>query len=157
MSTNLLTPVRSAWSTTHVTTTSKPNAKTTRIPNAFASPGAVNQKGGTLPVYECNTCGSEVVWVHSAKTGRPYLVNVRRGNVDNRYYVGSEIHPRDCGVQVAENVKATRLAEIDRRSAEWGTAIWRAFQAGILTDETATAMDSDLSRETRRIRTEMEA
>jgi hypothetical protein len=72
------------------TTTSKP-ARTTRVPNRFVGEGAVRQDG-TLPMYVCNTCNGEVVWATSARTGRKYLVNVRRGHLDQSFYMKHDTH-----------------------------------------------------------------
>lgn len=60
----------------------------------YASPGAVNQHGGDLPVYVCNTCQRDVAWAESRRTGRKYLVNVSRGYLDQRFYRGNDTH--DC-------------------------------------------------------------
>lgn len=49
-------------------------ARTTRVPNRFASEGGVRQEG-SLPLYICNGCGREVVWATSTKTGRKYLAS----------------------------------------------------------------------------------
>lgn len=57
----------------------------------FASEGAVRQQG-SKPIYDCTTCGREVVWLESKKTGRKYLVNVSQGSSGMRYYVSSDFH-----------------------------------------------------------------
>lgn len=68
-------------------------ARTHRAPyGGSASTGAVAQNGGSLPIYICNTCDREVVWATSAQTGRKYLVNVSRGHLGQRLYIGSNIH-----------------------------------------------------------------
>jgi predicted nucleic acid-binding protein len=77
-----------------MTTNSNPR---THRSNGYASPGAVNQHGGRLPVYVCNACGREVVWCESKRTGRKYLANVTHGYHDQRFYMGNNVHPRDCG------------------------------------------------------------
>jgi hypothetical protein len=81
-------------------------ARTQRIPDTFAGQGAVRQHGGSLPVYRCNACGREVVWCESKRTGRHYLVNVSRGYMDQRFYVGSNVHPRNCAQLQAERLAA---------------------------------------------------
>lgn len=80
----------------------------TRRGDGYASTGAVRQHAGKLPIYVCTTCGAEVVWVESTRTGRPYLVTVSKGYLGQRYYVGANVHPRDCGER-----RARELAEAD--------------------------------------------
>ena len=101
------------------TNESKPGPRTRRVPKTFASEGAVRQNGGTLPVYVCNTCGHEVVWCESKRTGRPYLVSVTRGYHDQRFYMGHNVHPRDCGErrQAAIDQHAAYEAEQARQAA----------------------------------------
>jgi hypothetical protein len=72
------------------TTTKKP-ARTTRVPDRFATGGAVTQEG-SLPLYVCNGCQGEVVWATSARTGRKYLANVWRKTNDARYYMKNDPH-----------------------------------------------------------------
>jgi hypothetical protein len=83
----------------------------------YASPGAVSQHGGSLPIRICNSCGKEVVWVESARTGRPYLVTVLYGYNDQRYYRGDHVHPRDCGEQKAQRIAELAAADEWRRIA----------------------------------------
>jgi hypothetical protein len=67
--------------------------RTRRAPdNGFASVGAVRQVGGTLPVYVCNACDTEVVWATSKRTGRKFLAQVSRGYMQQRYYVAASVH-----------------------------------------------------------------
>lgn len=61
--------------------------------NIWISGGAVSQDG-KLPLYICNTCGHEVVWATSRKTGRKYLVNVYKGQSGARFYV--KHRPHNC-------------------------------------------------------------
>lgn len=81
----------------------------TRRGEGFAGEGAQRQDG-SLPIYICNTCGKEVVWAESRRTGRKYLVSVQRGYKGQRFYAKSAPHPRDCGERMQ--------AEIDRIEAE---------------------------------------
>jgi hypothetical protein len=60
----------------------------------FAGDGAVAQQG-PKPIYDCTTCGREVVWLESKKTGRHYLVNVSKGASGTRYYVSADLHKCD--------------------------------------------------------------
>lgn len=78
----------------------------------FASPGAVNQRGGKLPIYVCNTCENEVVWVESSRTGRKYLVNTLRGYHGQRFYIGANVHK--CEQIMAERTSRTAEAEAER-------------------------------------------
>lgn len=75
------------------------NARTPRTRRnergTYADGGAVNQDGN-LPIYDCTTCGHEVVWATSARTGRKYLVNVSHGAQGSRFYMKHNVHPRDC-------------------------------------------------------------
>jgi len=65
------------------------NHNTTR----YASSGAVNQNGGTLPIRKCKTCGHEIVWCESRKTGKSYPVDVRYSRSGRApYYMGNDIH-----------------------------------------------------------------
>ncbi len=63
--------------------------------NVFAGPGAVNQNGGSLKIMGCNDCHEQVVWCKSKRTGRFYLVNIRRNYNGARFYMGHDIHK--CG------------------------------------------------------------
>lgn len=68
-------------------------ARTRRSPDGLhARPGAVNQHGGKLPIYLCNTCDSDVVWCESKRTGRKYLANIYRGQGGARFYMGNQPH-----------------------------------------------------------------
>lgn len=90
-----------------------PTAKTRRSPDgAYASTGAVRQHGGSLPIYVCNTCGREVVWATSSKTGRKYLANVSHGYLGQRFYVAASVHGTTCETEMRR--RAEGLAE-----AEW--------------------------------------
>lgn len=85
-------------------------ARTTRIPDVWASPGAVHQRGGVRPVARCGDCGDEVVWLKSRR-GRWYLAEVRRGESGRRYYRGDDLHPRDCAERVAAELVSLRREE----------------------------------------------
>lgn len=106
--------------------------RTTRIPNAFAGPGAVRQHGASLPVYRCNTCQAEVVWADSTRTGRKYLANVRRGNANQRYYIGSDIHRCES----VQSMTADIRAEQANRDA---VAEWRNMKAKLKSGEITEA------------------
>jgi hypothetical protein len=68
-------------------------ARTRRSPDGiYATPGAVDQHGGALPIYVCNGCGLDVVWCTSRRTGRKYLVTVSRGYRGARFYAGHNVH-----------------------------------------------------------------
>jgi hypothetical protein len=121
-------------------------SRTTRT-EGFAGTGAAYQNGGSLPIYRCNDCGADVVWAKSARTGKPYLVNVSRGYHDQRYYRGDALHPRDCAAQKADR--------IDRENArlEWQAIapavadvtldLSAAYRAGEIDDATfAEALDT---------------
>lgn len=86
----------------------------TRRTEEWATTGAVNQHGGSLRVYICNSCGDEVVWVESKRTGRHYLCNVRRGYHSQRFYIGSDIHPRDCREQ--QQARIAEMLEFEARN-----------------------------------------
>lgn len=96
-----------------------PMSKTTRIPGKFASPGAVNQHGGSLPLYRCNTCKREVVWAESKRTGRRYLVNASEGYHGQRFYVGADIHRCGDAAPLEDAFdKGARIAEITAQAQE---------------------------------------
>jgi len=78
----------------------------------YASSGAVNQNGGTLPIRNCKTCNAEMVWCKSNKTGKHYPVNVRYSR-ENRaaFYRGDDIHR--CASEVT--VWAVITTEADKR------------------------------------------
>lgn len=106
-------------------------AKTTRIQGSYAGEGAVRQEG-SLPLYQCNACGSEVVWATSNRTGRKYLVAISKGYHDQRFYVKANAHK--CGEVLAERSKAVAH---DAAHAEYMQA-FRTLQAerkaGTVTD-----------------------
>jgi hypothetical protein len=81
---------------------------TGRLDFVYAGQGAVRQTAGTLKVYVCNACGTEVVWAESKRTGRRYLVNVSKGYLGQRYYVGANVHK-------CEEILARRAAEESAR------------------------------------------
>jgi len=65
--------------------------RTTRYPDRWASDGAVNQEG-SLPLYRCNGCKAEVVWVTSNRTGRKYLASVFQSRSGARFYIKRAPH-----------------------------------------------------------------
>lgn len=97
----------------------------------YASQGAVNQNGGSLPVSTCKRCGNEVVWVTSKRTGKRYLVNVSIGYRDQRFYMGHNIHRCDEILAAREQAAAEEqrrgdlLAEVAEQQ--------RAYKAGEIT------------------------
>lgn len=97
-----------------------PMSRTTAILDSkghpqYAGSGAVNQQGN-LKVYRCNTCGAEVVWCESKRTGKHYLANVHRGYLDQRFYVGASVH--HC-----PTVDSERVAELQAKVASWDEVI----------------------------------
>jgi hypothetical protein len=85
----------------------------------YASPGAVNQHDGALPIRECKRCGAQIVWVTSQRTGRVYPVTVRRGQRDQPYYVGAYMHPQDCADRkVVESAKMDALVAREQEGPE---------------------------------------
>ena len=88
-------------------------SRTSRIPNEFASQGAVNQNGGTLPLYRCNACRAEVVWATSKRTGRKYLCGVRHGYLGQRYYVGADLHTNAICEARNADVEAAAASVVD--------------------------------------------
>jgi len=110
-----------------MTDTSK-QARTRRSPDkAFASTGAVAQTGGSLPIYICNTCEHDVVWCESKRTGKKYLVTVRRGHLDQRFYIGSQIHKcyaRKEGSGELFEIDDPRLNEPVAKIIEYGSDEW---------------------------------
>lgn len=79
--------------------------RTHRSPDGvYAGPGAVRQHGGKLPIYVCNTCGMDVVWVESKTTGRKYLVTISHGANGHRFYIGANVH--DCAAIMARRAQA---------------------------------------------------
>jgi DNA-directed RNA polymerase subunit RPC12/RpoP len=99
----------------------------------YASQGAVRQHGGQLPVYACTTCGNELCFPTSKRTGRKYAVNVRRSYHDARYYMGNDVH--DCKRVMADRASwHARQAAVQAR--DWGA------EARVLADK-ATAEGRD--------------
>lgn len=94
--------------------------------NVYAGQGAVRQAGGSLKVYVCNACHSEVVWAESKRTGRKYLVNVSRGYMDQRFYIGSNVHKCDEVLAGrAEETKAARKWLVGNSGEERGLFLYR--------------------------------
>lgn len=73
----------------------------------YASEGAVAQDG-RLKVMACNECGGEVVWATSKRTGRMYLVNVRRGHLDQRFYAKHDGHRCEDRHEVTRQIEEAR-------------------------------------------------
>lgn len=89
-------------------------ARTTRIEDQWAGPGA-NRQEGPLPIYSCNTCHGQVVWATSRRTGGKYLVNVRQGYLQQRFYAKHDLHdcyqPNKRGDGVDPALVAARIKE----------------------------------------------
>jgi hypothetical protein len=82
--------------------------------NAWANTGAVGQHDGSLKIMVCNTCGDQVVWATSKKTGRYYLVNIRSSYHGGRFYMGHDVHKCD---EVMARRAALQQAQADDRAA----------------------------------------
>lgn len=127
-------------------TTTKP-ARTRRSPDqGFASTGAVRQNGGSLPIYICNTCGGEVVWCESKRTGRKYLANVRHGHLGQRYYIAANVHG-DCADLIEREAAYAARNDANQAALTAFLADLRALRAqvtaGTLTEaEYATAAEA---------------
>ena len=96
---------------TTATTTKAPRTRR-NIRGTYCGEGAVRQDGD-LPIYDCLTCGAEVVWATSRKTGRKYLVNVSVGESGRRFYMKQNVHR--CADKLA--LDAEYQASIDRDRA----------------------------------------
>lgn len=91
--------------------TSTTQARTQRVrPEKFVGTGAVDQHEGNLLLYRCNECGGDVVWCKSKRTGRAYLVNVSRGHMGQLFYMGHNVHPRNC-LEVHQQKLSTYTAQ----------------------------------------------
>lgn len=64
---------------------------TTHPPLGFAGEGAVHQDG-RLPIRECRYCGLLIVWATSKRTAKRYPVNVRRGHLNQCFYMKHDVH-----------------------------------------------------------------
>jgi hypothetical protein len=118
------------------------STKTERIPNEFVGQGAVRQNGGSLPLYRCNGCGEEVVWVKSGRTGAHYLVNVRTGYMGQRFYQGNDVHPRNCAELQAEKLDASKRREqFSQAMAGWQAEIKRLKDTGAPQSEILNAIE----------------
>ncbi len=114
----------------------------------YAGEGGVRQHGGSLPVYVCNTCGSEVVWAESKRTGRKYLVNVSYGQKGQRFYMGHNVHPSDCTLADRER---EAVLTYSRNVAAAFRDLLNAYRAGELDRDTfveASLVVSDMSDNT---------
>lgn len=105
-----------------------------------AGVGAVNQKQGTQFVSTCNRCGAEVVWLKSGRTGRSYLVNVFRGQRDQRYYVGTSFHRARCDQTVADRERASSDYDAGYRTGlVWDEAMAACRRGDVAAMEALTA------------------
>lgn len=70
-------------------------ARTTRAHHSDGRPATASEcsvaQQGTRPLYTCNGCGQFVTWLESKRTGRAYLVNVKRGAA-SLYYMSNDFH-----------------------------------------------------------------
>ena len=66
--------------------------RTVRNARGTYADGGANTQDGKLPIYDCTTCGAEVVWATSNRTGNKYLVNIRTGASGARFYMKHDIH-----------------------------------------------------------------
>lgn len=106
----------------------------------YVGEGAVNQDGN-LKLYRCTTCGDEVVWAKSSRTGRRYLVNVSRGYNDQRFYMKRNAH--DCEARVAELDAAAAAARYDADVHAWTDRMAEAqarFRTGEITQDELLAV-----------------
>ena len=115
-------------------------ARTTRVPDVFVGQGAVAQNGGSLPLYRCNTCLAEVVWATSKRTGRKYLANVSRGHLDQRYYIGANVHRcADRLAAIAESEAHADKVALDRRLTAVVSGAMEARRNGWITQPECAA------------------
>jgi hypothetical protein len=89
----------------------------------YASVGAVRQHDASLPVFACSTCGNEIAFPTSKRTGRKYAVNVRRNYRDARFYMGHDIHK--CAEVMAQR-------ERDAKSERW--TAWVTAQTALVVE-----------------------
>lgn len=82
----------------------------------YASPGAVNQKGGLLPIRRCQTCGDDIVFCKSARTGKSYPVSVSRGYVGQRFYIGANVHRCEATLARRAENEAHETAMIEAKA-----------------------------------------
>lgn len=125
---------------TDTTTTKKPRTQRVyREGNPMSvGPGASTQDG-TLPLYECTTCGREVVWATSTRTGRKYLADVYQGQVV-RYYVKRSPHKcQDHLAPRARNELHDFAMDWNRATVKTSRAIAAGLKAGAITEAEATA------------------
>jgi hypothetical protein len=110
----------------------------------FASPGAVRQHGNNLPIRECARCGDQIVWVTSSRTGRRYPANVRTGYLDQRFYIGSDLHPRDCADRKA--ILAAEFAAFEDNGARARALTNELNEVGRAAKAAALAATTDAER-----------
>ena len=78
----------------------------TKTTTRYAGEGAVNQ-GGPLPIRQCNTCGRDIVFAKSNRTGKFYAVTVHTGYKGQPFYVKANAHFSDCKYLMSERALAT--------------------------------------------------
>ena len=88
----------------------------------YASGGAQSQDG-MLPIRNCKTCGNEIVFAKSLRTGKFYAVNISRGYHGQRFYVKANAHK--CAEVMAQREADTAAYE----RGEAAIALVSAYQA----------------------------
>lgn len=121
-----------------MTTTKRP--RTEALKDAHGQPQWVGEgaqrQDGSLKLYRCTTCGAEVVWATSTRTGRPYLVNVSRGYHDQRFYAKRNAHRcEDVQAMHAEFAAAEAEREEGARAVAAMHAAKARYEAGEITRE----------------------
>lgn len=110
--------------------------------NVYASTGGVAQSGGKLKIMECNDCHHEVVWVKSQKTGRFYLVNVRKNHNGARYYAGNDVHK--CQEEQERDDKLVAWMEAAMKGAQEMTIVYNDSTGAVVyqaVDNTTDAVE----------------
>ena len=103
----------------------------TKTTTRYAGEGAVNQ-GGPLPIRQCNTCGRDIVFAKSNRTGKFYAVTVHTGYKGQPFYVKSNAHFSDCEYLRTESALATAQETLKAallnasRAHREALASWRA-------------------------------
>jgi hypothetical protein len=63
-----------------------------KVPGVTVEPKAATPPLETKTVSKCKTCGKEIKWIKSEKTGKMYPVNVAKGEGDNYTYKKNDFH-----------------------------------------------------------------
>jgi hypothetical protein len=97
----------------------------------YATPGGVNQHDGKLPIRTCDRCGRDIVFPTSRRTGKRYPVTVSRNSMGARFYMGHNLHGRDCGERAeAERAEMRLLDAIHALNTE-KSALYRIVQEAL--------------------------